>query len=364
MPQPISDYKLFFADARRAVEELNVLTSEEKRLVKEEAGLSADIKHEQKVCSDTIASNIKEGRNDICKKYDEIIKKHRVDLKRVKAAREKAKNQGIKERINEETIDLRTENRNLKIMIRDMFASNKVPAFCNTDLYYTMYFPNKPADYLSILTAAIICLVAIPAFIYYMLEDKKIENLIIIILADIIIFGGSYLIIANMTMIKNLSILKDGEILRKSIDDNIKKIRVISKSIVNDKDEKNYDLASFDDEIAHLEQAIEESENVRQEALNAFDTVRQDIITDEINAQFQPEIDRLGKLFKATSDELRHVRTRLDEKNAYVEDNFGIYLGEEFLDVEKIDILSDIMDRAIVTNLDEAIEEYRNQMDE
>ena len=65
MPQPISDYKLFFADARRAVEELNVLTSEEKRLVKEEAGLSADIKHEQKVCSDTIASNIKEGRNDI-----------------------------------------------------------------------------------------------------------------------------------------------------------------------------------------------------------------------------------------------------------------------------------------------------------
>lgn len=364
MPQPISDYKLFFANARQAVEELDGLIFEEKQLTEEAKDIGADIEYEQKLCEDTIASDIEKNRNNICRQYDDIIKKQKADFKKVSAEREKAKNQGIKDRISEETADLRAENRNLQVMIREMFVSNKVPEFCNTDIYYSLYFPNKFTDYLIIVTAALISFAVLPAIIYFLLPDKAIHNLIIIVLADIIIFGGGYLITANLTMVKNLSILKDAAILRNDIDENIKRIRVIAKSIVNDNDEKKYDLANFDDELAHIERDLQETNRERKEALNSFDKVKQNIIIDEINARFQPEIDRLNKLYADTEEELRVLRAKLEEKQKYLEENFEVYLGAEFLDVEKIDILDEIMDKSLVINLDEAIEEYKNQMEE
>lgn len=147
MPQPISDYKLFFANARQAVEELDGLIFEEKQLTEETKDIGADIEYEQKLCEDTIASDIEKNRNNICRQYDDIIKKQKADFKKVSAEREKAKNQGIKDRISEETADLRAENRNLQVMIREMFVNNKVPEFCNTDIYYSLYFPNKFTDF-------------------------------------------------------------------------------------------------------------------------------------------------------------------------------------------------------------------------
>lgn len=75
MPQPISDYKLFFANARQAVEELDELIFEEKQLTEEAKDIGADIEYEQKLCEDTIASDIEKNRNNICRQYDDIIKK-------------------------------------------------------------------------------------------------------------------------------------------------------------------------------------------------------------------------------------------------------------------------------------------------
>ena len=53
--------------------------------------------------ADAVNSTVKKRRDEIEKSYDDELGKLQDKLKRTRTRREKAKNQGIKERINEET---------------------------------------------------------------------------------------------------------------------------------------------------------------------------------------------------------------------------------------------------------------------
>ena len=78
-------------------------------------------------------------RDRINSSYDQEIGKGQERLKKARAKREKAKSQGIKERIAEETSELREHNRDLKVQMRTLFQKNRVPAWCGTTFYYALY---------------------------------------------------------------------------------------------------------------------------------------------------------------------------------------------------------------------------------
>lgn len=364
MTNPITDYKSFFSEAKQAVAEARELQWEEIRLSDEEANIAKDIENESRILSDRIASTIAMRRNEVSQTYDDEINKAKDNLKKVREKREKAKHQGIQERIKEETIDLIHENRDLKTHIKDIFNRNSVPGFCNSKLYYALYFPHRAGELLTILITFLICFALLPIIVFNLIPERETYHLIIIYLSSVIIFGGLYMIIGNITKIRHLEILKEGRRYRDDIESNKRKIKVIIKSINNDKDEKKYDLASYDDEIAHIEQELADISMKKQEALNTFESVTKNIIVDEINESVKPRMDIIYEDHKVVGDALRDVRERLKEKNIYISDHFEVYLGKDFLDEEKIDALAEIMDRSIVTNLSEAIEEYNNQTEE
>lgn len=364
MTKPITDYQSFFAEAKEAIAEARELQWEEMRLSDEEAHIAEDIENESRALSERIASTIKLRRDEVSQTYDDEIAKAKDNLKKVKTKREKAKNQGIKDRIKEETMDLRYENRDLKNHIKDIFNRNNVPGFCNSKLYYTLYFPHRVGEFFTIFIIFLICFALLPILSFYLIPQRQTYHLIIIYLSAVILFGGLYMLIGNITKISHLEILKEGRRFRDDIESNKKKIMVITKSINNDKDEKKYDLAGFDDEIAHIEQDLADISMKKQEALNTFESVTKNIIIDEINESVRPRMDIINEDYKLVSEALREVRMQLKEKNIYISDHFEVYLGKEFLDEEKIDALSEIMERSIVTNLSEAIEEYNNQTEE
>lgn len=70
--------------------------------------------------ADTIARTVKARGEEIARSYDAELGKTEDQLKKVKAKREKARNQGIKGRIAEDTQSLSKENEELKGRIRTL----------------------------------------------------------------------------------------------------------------------------------------------------------------------------------------------------------------------------------------------------
>ena len=79
-----------------------------------------------KAMEEEISSRIKESTDSICAGYDKAIACDKDKIKQVQAERDKAKMQGIKERIQTETASLREENKELAGQIEKAFIQENV----------------------------------------------------------------------------------------------------------------------------------------------------------------------------------------------------------------------------------------------
>ena len=63
-------------------------------------------------------------------------------LKKARSKREKAKNEGVKDRIRDETAPLWEEIRDLKVQLKTLMRQNHVTGYCMSAFYYSVYFPS------------------------------------------------------------------------------------------------------------------------------------------------------------------------------------------------------------------------------
>ena len=169
MAQAITDVKTFLEDARQAVVELAEFEKQEETLAQEEKKRLRVLETERKAVADAVNSTVKKRRDEIEKSYDDELGKLQDKLKRTRTRREKAKNQGIKERIKEETQELHAHNRELAVRMRTLFQSDRVPFVCKSPLYYALYFPRGFKEFLTVLITFAICFLLIPCSIYKLL---------------------------------------------------------------------------------------------------------------------------------------------------------------------------------------------------
>ena len=192
--------------------------------------LELSLETKQKTISDTISQTVKRRVEEINKSYDAEIAKAQERLKKVRARREKAKTQGMKERIQEDTHGLTQENEELKRQMKLLFHSAHVPAFCRSGLYYSIYFTKGIKEMGVVLAALMITLFLIPCGIYFLIPERQTWHLAIIYVAVILIFGGIYMKIGNSTKLKYMETLKEGRAIRNQIHRNKKKMKSITKS--------------------------------------------------------------------------------------------------------------------------------------
>lgn len=209
MALPITDYTAFFAGAKQAVQELEQLRERELCLEESEKALEDQLRTREKAVADTIARTVKARGEEIARSYDAELGKTEDQLKKVKAKREKARNQGIKGRIAEDTQSLSKENEELKGRIRTLFRANHVPGYCAGGLYYSLYFTRGLKEMGILLLALLIFFLAVPCGIYFAVPERKTWYLILIYLADILIFGGVYVKIGNSTKMKHMDALRE-----------------------------------------------------------------------------------------------------------------------------------------------------------
>ena len=182
-----------------------------------------------------------------------------------------------------------------------------------------------------------------------------------IYVAAILVFGGIYVTVGNMTKVRYMDVLKEGLGIRAKIRANKKEMKVIAKTIRRDKNETIYNLQKFDDEIAQLDQDVAEINRKKKEALTTFDTVTRTIISDEITANNKEEIDRMEDELASLSEKLRSTRTAAKEKSLFITDNYEVYIGKGYMTSEKLQTLADIVRSGAASNISDAIAVYKSQ---
>ena len=361
MAQPITDYAAFFDGAKQAVRELEQLKLREEQLLKLENELETSLKTKQKQVSDTISQTQKKRHAEIMNSYDKDISYLQDRLKKVRSKREKAKNQGVKERIAEDTQSLLKENADLRRQMKTLFHTNHVPRFCAGKLYYSLYFTKGLKELLTLLIVLLICFLAVPCGVYFMIPERKTMHLILIYVLSILLFGGLYVKIGNSTKIKYMDVLKQGRQILNQIAANKKKVKKITKSIRKDKDEAVYNLQKFDDEIAQLEQNMAEAERKKEDALNTFENVVKTIISDEIMGNYLAVLTQIETDLGKTIEDLKETQKAAMNKALYITDNYQVYAGKEFMSVEGLEALEELIQSGKATNLTEAITIYKSK---
>ena len=304
---------------------------------------------------------VKKRREEMESSYDSEIGKLQEKLKKIRARREKAKNQGMKDRIKEETVELHEHNRELRVRMKTLFQSQRVPSFCQSGFYYALYFPRGFREIITFLLTFAVCFLLVPYGVYSMLPDKKTLYLVLIYVAAIFVFGGIYTVVGNATKGRHQSALQEGRSIRSLINSNNKKIRVITASIKRDRNEAIYNLEKFDDEIAQLEQEMAQTIRKKKEALNTFENVTKMIIADEITGNSKAKSESLQAAYEDAGSRLRYTETIVKEKKIFITDTYESYVGKEFLTAERLEELRRILESGEAGNISEAIEVYKNR---
>jgi hypothetical protein len=359
MAQTTEECLEFLKAAKEALENLQTLQKEEDTLSNREEQLENNLESEKKKMNDTIQQTVKQRRDEIHANYDKELSKVQEQLKKVRARREKAKNQGIKERIADETECFISENKSLMKQLKNLVSQKHLPVICRTKLYYSLYFPRHLKEFFTFLMFVVIFFVAVPWGIYLWIPGRRTFYLALIYVVDLLVFGGIYLYIGNHTKLLYMETLRECRSILDSVHDNKKKIKRTKKEIKRDRNESHYDLGKFDDEISRLQQEQEQVTAQKKEALNTYESVTKNILMDEIENNFKEELDQLEREHEQAQMELKVVQTELKEKNLYVSDHYSAHLGKEFMDPGKVARLCLIVQNGQAGNVSEAIKKYK-----
>jgi len=356
----ITDNAAFLEEARKALAKSKKLREYKEKLTIEEKRLDKAIAAEKKSVQDLISVTVKKRKDEVESSYDKEISSSKENIKKITLKREKAKNQEIKERISDETAILREHNRELKMQRNTIFKQNGVPKFCNSTFYYSLYFTKTFKEFLILIVTVTMCFLAVPSAIYYFLPVKKTIYMVGIYFVTVILFGGIYMAINNMTKVKYLEILSRGRRIRNSIYANNKNIKIITRTILKDKNDKVYNLDNFDDEISRLEGEISAICKRKQEALSNFENVTKNIIADEITGNSSERIMKLQEQLYDISEKCKEAEAANKAQSILITDTYEIYLGREFLNEERLVKLIDIINNKEADNISEAIQVFRS----
>lgn len=316
---------------------------------------------EKKAVEDRVNNTIKKRHDELTRSYDSEIAKVQDAIKKIKAKREKAKQQSMKERIVAQQAPYVTENKEMKEKIKALFKQNQVPGFCNTHFYYSLYFPRAMKEVITMLLTFAICFVAIPYGIFQLLEEPKTWMLILIYLAIVLVFGGLYIVIGNMTKDKHLAVLREAGLIRRQIAKNKKKMKSTQKGIKREKTEEHYDLSTFDSELAEKELQKAELQAKKEEAMSHFQNTVKPAIIEEITAGTRDKIAQMEMTHAQTLEDLQRKTTQIKEDSFQMSRTYEAHIGKEYMQKDKLDALLVILQSGQAIGITEAEALYREQ---
>lgn len=360
----------YLVDARSEVMRRDAMAAELDKLRANQKKLSRQIAGEEKSIADEIAVTLKKRKQEISDSYDGRLDDNRARKKKITAKRDKKKAQRMNERIEHETRDIRNNSRELEAEMNTLFKKNKVPSFCASKLYFTLFMPHGLDEFLSMICLMLVYLGGFPALIMLLvkktvLSSKNNVNVAfwcVLIAAIVLIFNlVVFFVIFNATKIKHSDILKQGRSLRDKIKANKRQIDAIRNSINKDKDESVYKLDAYDEKLANLDKEADVIGAKKQDALKSFEEDTRQLIIDEINGRRLEKLDTMKAEKKELEEKITKGEKMYSDKLLQITNKYAPYIGEEFCKVEKLNDLISIMEEEGLETVSEAISYYKGQ---
>jgi len=342
--------------------ELNGYKDNNDVLVSGEAKLDKIIQSKEKAISDEITSTTKKRKEEIETTYNEQIEKTRTRIKKIRGKKEKSKNVKKSERILEETTDLREEHKQLLLDSKAIFKQNQIPSFCNTKLFYSLFMPKGIGDFFIIGLSLILILLIIPCAIFFLLlPEKNMIYLVLVYFIIVVVFGSIYMIIENNTKDKHRDSINKVQVIRFQIIENKKKRNKIKKMILKDRDESSYGLEKFNQELQELDNEANVISDQKKDALTIFENTTRFVIGEEIKARYQEELAGLKKEYDRVYAEIKKIEDKIKKLSIEIVMDYEAYLGKEFMTVEKLDHLVNLMTSNNLKTISEAITLYKEE---
>lgn len=349
------------------VEEITASQNKAKADAKRFAKLATQ---EEKNKKDEIASAMKQRTDKIGMAYDNEmdVVKQKIKKLDIKRQTQKAKQQDM--RYDAETESFRQEVALCETEIKNVLKQHHISGICRTDLFYSLFMPKGIRDFLIILLWLLVTLLVIPFCIclvgkYTFL--KSVESLtvyyILIFVCCISIVFITYLLISNRTKVRYPEPLRHCRDEKTKIRAIKRQMRAVRNKIQKDKDESGYDLGAFDAQMQTLQEELAGIGEQKKQALLEFDKSKRPIVEQEISTSHDAKIAEYEEGRRQAEDYQDSAAKELASLRLRIANEYEAYLGKEYVNIEKLDLLLAIMEEEGVATIGDAIAVYNGKME-
>lgn len=320
------------------------------------------IKAKEKAINDEISAATKRRVDEIGKSYDEEIAKLKSKSRKVKSNKGKTKRKEVALRIRRETADEREKERQLKLEIRSVYKRESVSAIFNTKLFYALFMPNRLSDVPVLLLALIVAFLVLPGAVYYLVFPENWQTtlgLMLLYFAFVVIYILLYVLILHITKGLHKETFVQIKGLRSDIRQNRREMARIARRIRKDKDESEYNLDRFDDEMKDISADINHILEEKKEALTEFEKSAKQMLADGIREKYEEELNGMKDYLSSTLEEQKTAEERAKELSLLITKNYEPYLGKENLSLDIIDRLEARLESGAAKTVAEALRQIQ-----
>lgn len=328
--------------------------------------LQGDIRSLKKEEDDEIRRTLKTRRAEVAAGYDSQLEESGSELKRAENLREKQKKEEVSGRIEDETADLKTRNQDQEKQLKSLFRENRVPGFSRRKGFYHLFMPEGGSEILKCILGFLTIFGVIPALAGIVTHIVCEQNAdlsvrtgtaltILIPAALLILFLILYFLIYVKVKVRHLEVLKEGRKIRSEIRQNEKKIRRITHGIRKDRDESQYGLESFDEDIERIREKRKNLRTEKDQALEEFDKTTAKAVTEDIRRIRRDDLTDKSSSLAEMQSQSETVKEKLQTREREIATRYQAYLGEEYCNQETVRELLRLMESEGVSSVSEAI---------
>jgi hypothetical protein len=354
--------------ARDEVKKRDDIAAQIEQLKSQQKKMSKSIASEKKSISEEISQTIKKRKQEITESYDKRLDDNRARKKKVENKRDKKKAERINKRIEGETQHISRDTKDLLVEIKSLFKKEGVPRFCSKRMFYIMFSPKGVDEFFYMIISFIVYFAGIPAIVTFLFDrflfEKK-EGLNIafwcVLVAAIMVVMQLiiYFVLFNSTKNKHSGAIKQGRAIWDKIKANKRQEKAIRNSINKDKDESQYKLDAYDEQLAGLDDEADGIIREKQEALREFEKQTTGHITDEINNRRLPKLEALQEEKSKLEKEIEQNESMYSDQVMLVTKEYASYLGEDLCKYERILDLISLMEDGQAATVSEALNVYK-----
>lgn len=331
---------------------------------KDKTRLSSELKQSEKAYSsmeksvaEGITTALKKKKEEIAATYDRELSQYQDQIDACKTERAKAKANAIAQRIQVETAPLNQQNQQLEAQIELKFKENKVPVVCKKRAISMLFFPKNSHDW------AVDSLVGVGLlFVVPLLFALTIQNRLALAFSFFVYVGvlfAAYLYLLHKYMLKFISVNDEVEELRKQIRVNNKNKQLMTNRIKKSQDETGYNLGSFDDKIAGIQQVMQDTVAKRQEALENFESEIRHQITADITAANKDELLELQQAFEDKRKELSDKKDEIEQIEKLLKEEYEPVFGKDLLYKQRLNKFDSFCQENADLSMEDALAQYR-----